>query len=284
MSPKTALAQEPADLGKLPSNIADAIRKSAKGASGDTTVFVLDFTTGSHANNTELDHALATELADSLHKQAQGFTVLSPGDLKQPLAKLNLRDTILSSNALTCYASDLGVSVFIQGVMEDRPAGLVLNIHAWVPGTKHSVYNKQTILPMTASMADLLSKTVPAPTEFFVDETHVWVAPGSSPPSDAEPTRLLLHDKGASQPQCIQCASPPFSDEAVKAKFEGTVMLHAQISPDGTVSKIEVVRGLPCGLTDQAIKAVEHWTYKPATRAGEPIAVDMPVELSFRLY
>ncbi|MFZ0736210.1 MAG: energy transducer TonB [Candidatus Acidiferrales bacterium] len=285
VSPKTALAQEPADLGKLPSNIADAIRKSAKSASGDTTVFVLDFTTGSHANNTELGHALATELADSLRKQAQGFTVLSLSDLKQPLAKLNLRDTILSSNALTCYASDLGVSVFIAGTMDDNPDGLVLHVRGWTPGLDQTVFTKKANLPMTASMKDFLSKAVPGPTQFFIDETHVWVSPDNPPPSDSEPLSLLPHDKRSSQPQCIHCPSPPFPAQATDARFQGTVVLHAQISPDGTVSKIEVVHGLPCGLTDQAIETVAHWRFKPARRPdGEPIAVEMPVEVSFRLY
>ena len=107
VSPKTALAQEPADLGKLPSDIADAIRNAAKNESGHTTVFVVDFK-GPQGDDSGLGRELAKELADSLRKLARDLTVLSPSDLKQPLAKLNLREEILSSNALNCYGAISG--------------------------------------------------------------------------------------------------------------------------------------------------------------------------------
>jgi hypothetical protein len=138
-----------------------------------TTVFVLDFSTAYHAD-TELGHAIASELADSLKRQAQGFTVLNPSDLKQPLAKFNLREEVFSSSALQCFMNDLGISILIEATMDPRPAGLVFHIDAWTPKADKSIFSDNTVLPITASMKDLISKPIPSPTEFYLKEDNVW--------------------------------------------------------------------------------------------------------------
>lgn len=47
------------------------------------------------------------------------------------------------------------------------------------------------------------------------------------------------------------------SDAAVLAQLDGNVLLRAQILADGSVAKVSFVRGLPCGLTDEALKAIK---------------------------
>ena len=135
------------------------------------------FSTAYHAD-TELGHAIASELADSLKRQAQGFTVLNPSDLKQPLAKFNLREEVFSSSALQCFMNDLGISILIEATMDPRPAGLVFHIDAWTPKADKSIFSDNTVLPITASMKDLISKPIPSPTEFYlkaVSYTHLDV-------------------------------------------------------------------------------------------------------------
>ena len=148
-----------------------------------------------------------------------------------------------------------------------------------------SVFDKKTTLPMTVWMKDLLSAPNPVPAHFFIDETHIWVRSNQSPTRDSEIVYQFPKDESISQPDCLQCPAPEFSDEAVKAKFQGTVVLGVRVDPDGTLSKIFVLRGLPCGLTDKAIESVRGWTFKPgAGPDGEPVSVEMPVELTFLLY
>jgi len=50
--------------------------------------------------------------------------------------------------------------------------------------------------------------------------------------------------------------------------FTGTVVLQAVIKKDGTVDIIRVVRGLPLGLTDNAIRALKQWQFKPGAKGG----------------
>jgi TonB family protein len=38
------------------------------------------------------------------------------------------------------------------------------------------------------------------------------------------------------------------------------------------------------GLDEKAIEAVSTWRFQPATHNGQPVAVEVNVEVSFRLY
>jgi TonB family protein len=89
---------------------------------------------------------------------------------------------------------------------------------------------------------------------------------------------------GVGYPTCIYCPRPSFSDEARKAKYQGTVLLQAIITPDGRGIQIQVVKGLGLGLDEQAVEAVKGWRFKPASGPdGKPVATLTEIEVTFRL-
>jgi len=90
---------------------------------------------------------------------------------------------------------------------------------------------------------------------------------------------------GYGVPVCVYCPNAQFSDEAVKAKYQGTVTLTIVILADGRTSDIHVAKGLGLGLDENAITAVRTWRFKPALGPnGKPAPVRMSVEMQFRLY
>jgi protein TonB len=90
---------------------------------------------------------------------------------------------------------------------------------------------------------------------------------------------------GYGYPSCLYCPNPQFSDEAVKAKYQGTVVLMAVITADGRAMDIHVAKGLGLGLDEKAIEAVRTWRFKPAIGPdGRASAVSTPIEVTFRLY
>jgi periplasmic protein TonB len=90
---------------------------------------------------------------------------------------------------------------------------------------------------------------------------------------------------GYGMPSCLYCPNPTFSDEAVKAKYQGTVVLSAVITSDGRPIDIRVVKGLGLGLDEKAIEAVRNWRFKPSIGPdGKPSTVTAPIEVTFRLY
>ncbi len=90
---------------------------------------------------------------------------------------------------------------------------------------------------------------------------------------------------GVGYPACAYCPDPKYSEEARKAKYQGTVLLKAIITPEGKATNIQVVKGLGLGLDEKAIEAVRTWIFKPAIGpGGKPVAVEQMIEVNFRLY
>jgi protein TonB len=89
---------------------------------------------------------------------------------------------------------------------------------------------------------------------------------------------------GVSAPRATYSPDPEYSEEARKSKFQGTVVLWLVVGPDGRSHDIRIVRSLGMGLDEKAIEAVRTWRFEPARKDGHPVAVQINVEVSFRLY
>ena len=89
---------------------------------------------------------------------------------------------------------------------------------------------------------------------------------------------------GVSAPHPIYDPDPEYSDEARKAKYQGNVVLRAVIAADGRPRSLQVVRSLGMGLDQKALDAVSKWRFSPAVKDGRPVAVQVDIEVAFRLY
>jgi len=89
---------------------------------------------------------------------------------------------------------------------------------------------------------------------------------------------------GVSAPRAIYAPDPQYSDEARKAKYQGTVVLWVVVGPEGRPRDIRVSRSLGMGLVEKAIEAVRQWKFEPALKDGHPVAVQVNIEVDFRLY
>ena len=89
---------------------------------------------------------------------------------------------------------------------------------------------------------------------------------------------------GVSAPKVLFQPDPEYSEEARKAKYQGTCVLWLIVGPDGKPRDIKVARNLGMGLDEKAIDAVKQWRFEPAMKDGKPVAVQINVEVSFRLY
>lgn len=89
---------------------------------------------------------------------------------------------------------------------------------------------------------------------------------------------------GVSAPRILYAPDPEYSEEARKAKYQGTVVLWVVVGPDGRPRDIRVQRSLGLGLDEKAMEAVRTWKFDPARKDGQPVAVQINVEVNFRLY
>lgn len=103
------------------------------------------------------------------------------------------------------------------------------------------------------------------------------------------PATLFVGEKPTIEPsdtpvQIINRPKPAMTKEARENNVQGSVRLRVTLLSDGKIGSIEVVSGLPYGLTEQAISAAKQITFIPATKKGTPVTVTKVFEYSFRTY
>jgi len=88
---------------------------------------------------------------------------------------------------------------------------------------------------------------------------------------------------GVSAPVPIYQPEPEYSEEARKAKWQGTVVLALVVDEMGRAVRIQVTKSLGLGLDQKAVEAVEKWRFKPGMKDGKPVPVIASIEVNFRL-
>jgi protein TonB len=89
---------------------------------------------------------------------------------------------------------------------------------------------------------------------------------------------------GVSPPRVIYQTDPEFSEEARKAKYQGTCVLGLVVDANGRPTNIRVLSALGMGLDEKAIESVKNWKFEPGKKDGHDVAVEIAVEVDFHLY
>ena len=88
---------------------------------------------------------------------------------------------------------------------------------------------------------------------------------------------------GVTAPSLLSKVEPEYSEEARRAKYQGTVVLYVEVYPDGKAHNLKVLRSLGLGLDEKAIEAVNKWRSRPGYKDGKPVPVQATIEVNFRL-
>jgi protein TonB len=100
-------------------------------------------------------------------------------------------------------------------------------------------------------------------------------------PKVATPQRVRV-STGVATGLLIRKVTPNYPQLAKQARIQGSVVLQAEISKDGTIQNLQLISGHPM-LAPAAIEAVKQWRYKPYLLNGEPVAVETQVVVNFSL-
>ncbi|HEX3091495.1 MAG TPA: TonB family protein, partial [Candidatus Angelobacter sp.] len=93
-----------------------------------------------------------------------------------------------------------------------------------------------------------------------------------------------LKGQSVTAPRPLHTPEPKYSKSARKQKIEGTVMLSMIIGTDGRPHNVKVVKSLEPSLDVLAVEAVKNWKFAPATKDGRPVAVEMRLQVDFKLW
>ena len=98
-------------------------------------------------------------------------------------------------------------------------------------------------------------------------------------------TQTILQIGGDVRPPVlITRVEPVYPEIARKLRKEGTIILEAIITTDGTVDDVRIVKSADAFLDEAAKQAVMQWRYRPATLNARAVNVYLTVTVSFRLH
>jgi len=100
-------------------------------------------------------------------------------------------------------------------------------------------------------------------------------------PKVATPQRVRV-SQGVTQGLLIRKVQPNYPPLARQARIQGSVLLQAEISKDGSIENLRLLSGHPM-LAPAAIEAVKQWKYKPYILNGEPVEVETQITVNFTL-
>ncbi|MCP3962999.1 MAG: energy transducer TonB [bacterium] len=113
-------------------------------------------------------------------------------------------------------------------------------------------------------------------------DVNLFAFPEAPPPLDEQVGPLVVAGE-VIKPEKTYAPQPQYTEIARKARIQGVVIVQAIIDREGNVTNVKVLRGQPMGLSEEAVKAIKQWKFKPATLRGKPVDVYFNLTVNFKL-
>jgi TonB family protein len=98
------------------------------------------------------------------------------------------------------------------------------------------------------------------------------------------PVYQAWKEYGIVMPRAIYEPEPEFSEKARRNQEQGTVTVGVIVGSDGIPRSTRVLCSSAPDLTENTVQAVKSWKFEPGTKDGKPVAIEIAVEVQFRLY
>jgi protein TonB len=149
-------------------------------------------------------------------------------------------------------------------------------------------------IPATIVRGDDSSQTGPTITDVFGSNGGPYTGhgigmnlpfSGTQPVIPAKPNATITREFKTSkmlQGMLIHRVEPVYPQLARTARIQGSVVLEAVISKEGTMKDLRLISGHPL-LVQSALQAVSQWQYKPYILNGDAIEVETQITVNFML-
>ena len=98
-----------------------------------------------------------------------------------------------------------------------------------------------------------------------------------------QPPEIFSLDEVRRKPRVDAREEPEYTDDARIARHQGSVLLQITIDREGRPRRFRLLRSLGLGLDEKAVEAVRQWKFHPARKDGKRVAVEVNLEIFFRL-
>jgi len=110
---------------------------------------------------------------------------------------------------------------------------------------------------------------------------HVLELPAPPKPNPT-PTRPVRVTSSVELAHPISRVDPIYPQLARQMHIQGVVELQGVLGTDGRIHELKVLRGHPL-LIKAAVDAVMQWVYTPTVLNGQPVEVQAPIIVTFKL-
>ena len=101
--------------------------------------------------------------------------------------------------------------------------------------------------------------------------------------SQAQTEQVYKPGDGVTLPAVVKEVKADYPRDVLPEKVQGSVWMRCVVLADGKVGDIEVTRSLHPRLDREASRALSQWEFKPGTKDGKPVAVEVTIEMTFTL-
>lgn len=222
-----------------------------------------------------LGKVLADQFSAALAGANPSFQLQDRARLNKMIADNKLEPENIDDTGIADWlAADLGANVFVTGKLDRDGDSLNLSVSSYSVSDGKGIALFKLTFPLTDEMKALIPDTV--------DQESLAKLVNPSGKCIPDATMPCAGSNGYSSPKCTHCPTPSYSPEAVQKKVDGVVVLVAVINESGKAEDIRVLQAFPYGLTLQAVRGVQIWTFRPATGPdGHPAKVRQVIDVSF---
>lgn len=225
-------------------------------------VYVPDFLDSSGAR-TEIGCFFASSFSTNLAKGSHNFEIINRIQAQMQLDELHISpQDLLKPESLSKVAEALSADAVLVGTATISPtdAKLVLSLRNASGKEVHSMNYHEELEPVFDSAFPAVEDT----------SSRSYYFPGLD---------------GVSNPKCIYCPNPSYTDKARAKKFQGNVLLSVVVDKKGTVQDVRVVQDPGYGLGQKSVDSLKEWRMEPSRDPqGNPVTIRVAVETIFRLY
>jgi TonB family protein len=132
-------------------------------------------------------------------------------------------------------------------------------------------------------------KPTPAPSSLpsesdKADKSETKEPSKPAPPQFVDGERIYSSKEVDERLRILKKPTPGFTREARRNGTRGFVVLEAILAADGAVKHIEVLTGLPDGLSQKAIEAARQIKFRPAVKDGKQVSVLVEVRYQIQVF
>ncbi len=86
---------------------------------------------------------------------------------------------------------------------------------------------------------------------------------------------------GITPPKIIHRVEPEYTQAALIAGIQGTVLISIVVNKQGLAQDLKVLSPLGFGLDEAAMRSIASWRFKPATKDAKPVNTRATVDVTF---